>query len=134
MEDFIVNHEQRLNNLEKQFGIKDNEKLIEEINEVIKLPQVPTHLKSKGYCLIGLIIEHLAPHLQEDQGSSYYKKALEFDKSNYDALLGICSLFNTYPYPFNTIVTEVEFLSYIDKLVNDFELLNKTQKIIPCKQ
>lgn len=123
-----MNYEQEINELQEQFGVMDSEKLIEKIKLIVKNPLVESSIKSNGLCLIGSIICYLSPHLEDDNGYSYFKKALAFNEDNYDAILGICSIFDTYPYPFNSIVTEVEYLSYIRKLVEKFEYLEERQK------
>ncbi len=123
-----MTYEQELNELEKQFGKMDSEKLIEKIKLVIDNPLVDAAVKSRGLCLIGSIISCISPYLADDEGYSYFKKALEFDSTNYDALLGICFIFNTYPYPFNTILTEVEYLSYIQQLIKGFDSMDERQR------
>lgn len=120
--------EQELNELKDQFGIMDSEKLIGRIKLIINNPLVEASVKSNGLSLIGSIICYLSPYLEEDNGYVYFKKALEFNENNYDAMLGICSIFDTYPYPFNTIVTEVEYLYYIGKLVKNFEYMEERQR------
>jgi len=123
-----VTYEQELNELEKQFGKMDSEKLIEKIKLVIDNPLVDAAVKSRGLCLIGSIISCISPYLADDEGYSYLKKALELDDSNYDAILGICFIFNTYPYPFNTILTEAEYLSCIQKLIKGFDYMEERQR------
>lgn len=123
-----MNYEQQLKKLEDEFGISDSEELIRKIKILVEYPSIESTFKSKGLCLIGSIICYLSPHLEEDNGYKYFKKALEFNDNNYDAILGICSIFNTYPYPFNTIVTEIEYLSYIRKLIDNYELLEERQR------
>ncbi|WP_418627213.1 hypothetical protein [Anaerosinus sp.] len=124
-----MTYEQEINELKEQFGIMDSEKLIEKIKLIINNPLVELSVKSNGLCLIGSIICYLSPYLEDDNGYSYFKKALEFDETNYDAILGICFIFNTYPYPFNTIVTEVEYLSYIQRLIEEFDYMEERQRL-----
>jgi len=123
-----MTYEQELDELEKQFGKMDSEKLIEKIKLLINNPLVDISVKSRGLCLMGSIISCLSPYLADDEGYSYFKKALELDDSNYEAILGICFIFNTYPYPFNTILTEVEYLSYIQQLIKEFDYMDERQR------
>lgn len=123
-----MTYEQELDELKKQFGEMDSEKLIEKIKLIINNPLVDVAVKSSGLCLIGSIISYLSPYLADDEGYSYFKKALELDDTNYEAILGICFIFNTYPYPFNTILTEVEYLSYMQKLIKAFDYMDKRQR------
>ena len=123
-----MTYEQELDELKKQFGKMDSEKLIEKIKLIINAPLVEVAVKSSGLCLIGKIISCLSPDLDDDEGYSYFKKALELDAANYEAILGICFIFNTYPYPFNTILTEVEYLSYMQKLIKAFDYMDKRQR------
>lgn len=123
-----MTYERELNELKEQFGIMDSEELIERVKLIVNNPLVKSSVKSNGLCLIGSIICYLSPYLEDDNGYSYFKKALEFYENNYDAILGICFIFNTYPYPFNTIVTELEYFSYIQKLIEEFELLEEKQR------
>lgn len=124
----MINWEQKYKQLEKQFGILENEELIKQVRKLIVNPKVNDFIKSKALSLAGNIICHLAPAQKEDYGYSYFNEALELDSNNYDARLGICAIFNTYPYPFCNVVTEIEYLENIEKLINDFDELGESQK------
>lgn len=44
----------------------------------------------------------------------------DIDEDNYFAMNMICSLFDTYPYPLNTLITEKEYLDILEKLAMNF--------------
>ncbi|WP_432663374.1 hypothetical protein R9X47_22685 [Wukongibacter baidiensis] len=125
----MVDYMQQYKEFEKQFGKLDSEELINQIQSFIVNHELDLQTKSKFLSLIGGIICDLSTYLKDDCGYSYFREAIEVDANNYDAILGVCSIFNTYPYPFNKIVTEVEYLSHVEKLINDFELLENNQKL-----
>lgn len=124
----MVDYNDKIKLFENMFGNMESEELITEIKSFLE-NDLDFETKSKAASLIGSIICYLSPYLEEDSGYFYFKKALELNSDNYDAMLGICSIFNTYPYPFNNIVTEMEYLMYAEKLIENFENLNDDQRI-----
>lgn len=124
----MVDYKEQYKQLEKQFGELDSEELIGRIEVFIENHELDAQIKSRALSFIGSIICHLSPYLRDDCGYSYFKEALKIDPDNYDAILGICLIFNTYPYPFSKIVTEIEYLEYVGKLISDFEFLDERNK------
>lgn len=124
-----MNSYEQLRQFENEFGLTDDIELIHKIKTLIENPTIDSIVKSKGLCLIGNIICYLSPWLEDDNGYRYFEEALNLDSCNYDALLGICSIFNTYPYPFNTILSEVKYLDCIQKLIDSYELLDDRQHV-----
>lgn len=116
-----------LDKLRQQFGKMPEAELVEAIKQLLMEEQLDAKQQSAAYCLIGDVVS-IAPYLEDDEGYAYYKKALKCDENNYDAIIGICMIFDCFPHPFNTILTEYEYLSHIKKLTTDFERLNERQR------
>lgn len=123
-EQLVMNIDERIHYLRKQIGIIEENKLIEEYKKIINNKDVSNNIKSKAYYAIGEVIEVIAPHLSEDNGYSYFKKAIEYDEENIEASIGICRIFNKYPAPFNSLVTEEENLNNLIKLLKNMNEVN----------
>jgi hypothetical protein len=123
-------YEEKLNELKAEIGAVDSINLISSIKEILTDPEINSVDKSAGLCLIGEILWCISTYLDENDpyGYEHFKKALKYNKNNYDALLGIISIFSIYPYPLNTVVTEQEYIMYTKKLIKDFSLLSENQK------
>lgn len=115
-----MNSEEKIRCLRKQLGIIEDSKLIEEYKKIIEDKSVNDKVKSKAYFAIGEIIEVLSPELSDDNGYSYFKKAIELDEDNFEASISICRIFNLYPAPFNTLLTEEECLYHLMKIIDCF--------------
>lgn len=74
------------------------------------------------------MISFLELHSSEDAGYGYYKKALEYDENNIDARVGICIIFDKYPAPINTILTEKEYMEHLRILINEFDKIGDEKR------
>lgn len=101
-------------------GDEDAQILIDKIELFLNKNKMDNKVKSKFIALIGLVINVIGISLVDDYGYSYFKYALELDEHNYFVMNMICSLFDTYPYPLNTLITEREYLDVLEKLAMNF--------------
>lgn len=111
-----------------KFAIEDNEVIIEEFNKIIEDVNTSNTIKSKACCGIGDLIIFLDPDYCDDAGYRYYKKALEYDENNLDARVGICIIYDKYPAPDNSILTEREYLENLDILFDKFDEISDEDK------
>ncbi|MCT4586023.1 MAG: hypothetical protein N4A54_13935 [Peptostreptococcaceae bacterium] len=82
--------------------------------------------RSKFLAFLGNMVINLSPYVVEDCGYSYLKEALKLDENNYYAMLGICSIYDNF-YTCD-IVEELEYLEYIEELINNFKKLSELNK------
>lgn len=121
-EEVYIEFEDRISEFEKHDElVKDVMFFVEEnkgtMNDIIK---------SKFLSFLGNLIINLSPHMVEDCGYSYLKEALAIDKNNYHAMLGVCWIYDNF-YT-HEIVDELEYLDYIEVLINNFKNLSELNK------
>lgn len=112
----------------KKFGVEKTDVIIEEFSKIIEDDNTSNIIKSKACCGIGNLIIFLDPDYYDDAGYGYYKKALEYDEYNLDARLGICLVYDSYPEPDNSILTERECLENLDVLCDKFDEIRDESK------
>lgn len=114
--------EDRISEFEKHDQlIKDVMFFIEENNSVMNCI-----IKSKFLAFLGNLIINFSPYIVDDCGYSYLKEALKLDENNYYAMLGICCIYDNF-YTCD-IVDELEYLNYIEELINNFKKLTELNK------
>jgi len=114
-------NENKIIELYSQFGIEDDEILIEEFNKIIEDRSASNLIKSEACCGIGDVISLIAPELGEDLGYTYYKKALEYDNNSLDARIGICMIYTSYSAPIDSILDENEYLENLKILIEKYD-------------
>ncbi|WP_026762792.1 hypothetical protein [Selenomonas artemidis] len=117
--------------LEKNWTWENGKESIRKIEKRVMDPEITDEQKSRGLQMIGEWLWHADPHLVDDEdmyGIGRLRAALRCNPKNYEVMLDIADIFDTYPYPFNTVVTELETIASLKGLIQGFSELTDEQR------